>query len=64
MYWEPDEERPEIHVLIGEDGDGNRVELGRIEPSSNRGFWHWSSSFAMSGGGADSLEGCKSFMID
>lgn len=64
MQWEQDDERPGIHILVGEDEDGCPVELGQVEPSSNRGFWHFNSSFTMHGGGADSLEGCKQFLID
>lgn len=55
-----------VHQLIGHDyNDNDRdVELGRVEPSENRGFWHWSSSFCVAVGGADTLAGCKEQLLD
>jgi hypothetical protein len=63
MRWKQDDDNADIHLLIGQDLDGEPIELGRVEPGHRKPFWNWASSYAMGAGGADSLEGCKSFLI-
>lgn len=63
MRWEQDEDDTKIQLLLGEDSEGELIELGRVEPG-RPGFWRWFSPFAIGAGGADSERSAKLLLIE